>query len=254
MRHYFTLLRNEIWRLLISPSTYIAAFLFLLVMGFMFQWLLRLYTSDPQDETPSILFFRMFFVPVFFMVPLLTMRSISDERRSGTIETLLTTPVTITEVVLSKFTASYLYYCTLWLITGAFHLIFFTFAQADTVIDPYPLIGGYGFIFLSGTLFLALGIFASSITNSQLVAGIFGFTLVFAFIVIGSNVEDLSVLVGEKSYWVRQFADHTDTLQYMNDFSSGIIDTRAIVLYLSCAATFLFLSILMVEFRDGASQ
>ncbi|MDQ8185847.1 ABC transporter permease subunit [Pelagicoccus sp. SDUM812002] len=253
MRHFLTLLRNEIWRLLISPSTYIAGFLFLLVMGFLFQWMLRVYTSDPQDETPSVLFFRMFFIPVFFMVPLLTMRSVAEERRAGTIETLLTTPVTIAEIVLAKFGASYLYYCSLWLITASFHIIFFTYAQSDTIIDPYPLIGGYGYIFLSGTLFLSLGIFASSLTKSQLVAGILGFSLVFGFIVIGSNVEDLSVLTGEQSLWIRQFSDHTDALQHMGDFSSGIIDTRAIVLYLSTAFTFLFLSVLAIEYRDGTT-
>ncbi|MDQ8182435.1 ABC transporter permease subunit [Pelagicoccus sp. SDUM812005] len=253
MRHFLTLLRNEIWRLLISPSTYIAGFLFLLVMGFLFQWMLRVYTSDPQDETPSVLFFRMFFIPVFFMVPLLTMRSLAEERRSGTIETLLTTPVTIAEIVLAKFSASYLYYCSLWLITASFHIIFFAYAQRDTIIDPYPLIGGYAYIFLSGTLFLSLGIFASSLTKSQLVAGILGFSLVFGFIVIGSNVEDLSVLTSEQSLWLRQFSDHTDALQHMGDFSAGIIDTRAIVLYLSAALTFLFLSVLAIEYRDGTS-
>ncbi len=222
-------------------------------MGFLFQWMLRLYTSDPQDETPSVLFFRMFFIPVFFMVPLLTMRSVAEERRSGTIETLLTTPVTITEIVLAKFTASYLYYCSLWLITASFHFIFFAYAQRDTPLDPYPLLGGYGYIFLSGTLFLSLGIFASSLTKSQLVAGILGFTLVFGFIVIGSNIEDLSVLASGQTRWIRQFADHTDALQHMGDFSSGIIDTRAIVLYLSSASTFLFLSVLAIEYRDGTS-
>lgn len=252
MRHFFTLLRNEIWRLLISPSTYIAAFLFLLIMGFMFQWLLNFYSEDPQDETPSVLFFQLFFVPVFFMVPLLTMRSLAEERNSGTIETLLTTPVTVTEIVLSKYLASYLYYCCLWLVTSAFHVIFYAFAQRDTPIDPNPLIGGYVYIFLSGTLFLALGVFASSLTRSQLVAGIVGFTLVFGFIVIGSNVSDLSVIATEQARWIRQLADHLDALQHMSDFSSGIIDTRAIVLYLSSALTFLFLSILMVEYRDGA--
>lgn len=252
MRHFFTLLRNEIWRLLISPSTYIAAFLFLLVMGFMFQWLLNFYAEDPQDQTPSVNFFRLFFVPVFFMVPLLTMRSLAEERSSGTIETLLTTPVTVTEIVLAKFTASYLYYCCLWLVTGSFHIIFFAFAHQDTVIDPNPLIGGYAYIFLSGTLFLAFGIFASSLTRSQLVAGIVGFTLVFGFIVIGSNIDDLTIIATDQTRWLRQLSDHFDALQHMNDFSSGIIDTRAIVLYLSCALTFLFLSILMVEYREGA--
>ncbi|MDQ8202711.1 ABC transporter permease [Pelagicoccus sp. SDUM812003] len=253
MRHYFTLLRSEIWRLLINPSTYIAAFLFLLVMGFMFQYMLTLYSSDPQDETPSVLFFQMFFIPVFFMVPLLTMRSMADERSSGTIESLLTTPVTITEVVLAKFSASYLYYCTLWLITGTFHIIFFTFAQQDTIIDPYPLIGGYGFIFLSGALFLALGIFASSLTSSQLVAGILGFSLVFGFIVIGSNISDLTTIAPGQHLWIRQLADHTNALQHMSDFSAGIIDTRAVVLYITSSLAFLFLAILMVEYKDGLS-
>lgn len=253
MRHFLTLLRNEIWRLLISPSTYIAGFLFLLVMGFLFQWMLRLYTSDPQDETPSTLFFGSFFIPVFFMVPLLTMRSIADERSSGTIENLLTTPVTITEIVLAKFAASYLYYCSLWIITASFHIIFFTYAQQDTIIDPYPLIGGYAYIFLSGLLFLSLGIFASSLTKSQLVSGILSFTLVFGFIVIGSNIEDLSVLAADQTHWIRQFSDHIDALQQMGDFSSGIIDTRAVVLYLSSSLTFLFLSVLAIEYRDGIS-
>ncbi len=251
MRHFFTLLRHELWRLLINPSTYIAGFLFLLIMGFMFQWLLDLYASDPQDETPSVLFFRIFFVPVFFMVPLLTMRSLAEERRSGTIETLLTTPVTPTEIVLSKFAASYLYYSFLWLCTAAFHLIFFTFAQHDTVIDIYPLAGGYLYIFLSGALYISLGIFASSLTRSQLVAGIVGFSLVFAFIVVGSNVEDLSIIALDQSRWIRQFSDHMNAMQHIGDFASGVVDTRAIVLYLSSALTFLFLSILMVEYRDG---
>lgn len=252
MRHYFTLLRYEIWRLLISPSTYIAGFLFLLVMGFLFQTMLSLYASNPQDETPSVMFFRTFFIPVFFMVPLLTMRSVADERRSGTIENLLTTPVTITEIVLAKFTASYLYYCVLWLTTASFHFIFFAYSQSGS-IERYPLIGGYFYIFLSGTLFLSLGIFASSLTKSQLVAGILSFTLVFGFIVIGSNVEDLTLLASERSIWIRQFSDHTNSLQQMGDFSTGIIDTRAIVLYLSSSLTFLFLSVLAIEYRDGAS-
>src|SRR5690606_4248672 len=149
MRHFFTLLRSEIWRLLISPSTYIAAFLFLLIMGFMFQWVLRLFASEPQDENPSVMFFRMFFVPVFFVVPLLTMRSVAEERNTGTIETLMTTPVTPTEVILSKFFSSYFFYSALWLFTGAFHVLFFAFAPSDAAIDPWPIAGGYFYILIS---------------------------------------------------------------------------------------------------------
>ena len=130
------------------------------------------YASDPKEENPSITFFRLFFVPVFFMVPLLTMRSVSEERSRGTIETLMTTPVTATEVILSKFTAGYLYYAVLWAFTGCFHILFYSFVQEDSLFDPYPIIGGYAYIAVSGTLFLSLGIFSSALTRSQLVAGL----------------------------------------------------------------------------------
>ena len=248
-----TLLRSELWKLLVSPSTYIAAFLFLLIMGFLFQLILVDYASDPKEENPSITFFRLFFVPVFFMVPLLTMRSVSEERSRGTIETLMTTPVTATEVILSKFSAGYLYYAVLWAFTGCFHILFYSFVQEDSLFDPYPIIGGYAYIAVSGTLFLSLGIFSSALTHSQLVAGIASFSMVFGFIVVGSYLEDLALPFLSRPEWIGMLAKHTDVLQHMRDFSSGVIDTRAIVLYGSCSLAFLFLSILILEYREGAS-
>lgn len=253
MRHFFTLLRAELWKLLINPSTYIAAFLFLLVMGFLFQQILMDYASAPKEENPSITFFRLFFVPVFFMVPLLTMRSVAEERASGTIETLMTTSVTATEVILSKFCASYAYYALLWAFTGSFHYLLFSFAQEDSIFDPYPIIGGYAYIAVSGTLFLSLGIFASAMTRSQLIAGIVTFSLVFGFVVVGSFLDELTLFWLSQPDWMTQLAQHTDVLQHMRDFSSGIIDTRAIVLYGSCSLAFLFLSILILEYREGAA-
>ncbi|MGK0236597.1 MAG: ABC transporter permease [Verrucomicrobiia bacterium] len=253
MRHFFTLLRAELWRLLINPSTYIAAFLFLLIMGFVFQWILLDYANDPKEESPSLTFFQIFVFPIFFMVPLLTMRSIAEERASGTIETLMTVPVTATEVILSKFCASYAYYALLWAFTGSFHYLFFSFVQEDSIFDPYPIIGGYAFIAISGTLFLSLGIFSSAMTRSQLVAGIVSFTLVFGFIAIGSNLDELATLWIAQPIWVQQLSEHTNVIQHMRDFSSGVIDTRAIVLYLSCSLAFLFLSILILEYREGGA-
>ncbi|MBN12610.1 MAG: hypothetical protein CMI17_06355 [Opitutaceae bacterium] len=251
MRHFITLLRNEIWKLLISPSTYIAAFLFLLVMGFLFQLILLEYASDPKEENPSITFFRLFFLPVFFMVPLLTMKSVAEERATGTIETLMTTPVTATEVILSKFCAGYLYYSLLWMFTGTFHILFYSFVQEDSLFDPYPIVGGYAYVAISGGLFLSLGIFASTLTRSQLIAGIVSFSLVFGFIVVGSFLDEMALPWIDQPRWVEILANHTDVLQHMRDFSSGIIDTRAIVLYASCSLAFLFLSILILEYREG---
>ncbi len=253
MRHFTTLLRNELWKLFINPSTYIAAFLFLLIMGFLFQLILLDYAGDPKEENPSVTFFRLFFLPVFFMVPLLTMKSVADERAVGTIETLMTTPVTATEVILSKFCAGYVYYGFLWAFTASFHILFYSFVQEDSIFDPYPIIGGYAYVAVSGCLFLSLGIFSSSLTRSQLIAGIVSFSLVFGFIVVGSFLDELALPWANQPQWVEALANHTDVLQHMRDFSSGIIDTRAIVLYISCSLAFLFLSILILEYREGGS-
>ena len=96
MRHFFTILGHEIRALLVNPSTYIAAVLFLGVMGFVFSEVLDVYSKIPQETAPAVVFFRFFPIPALFIVPLLTMRCLAEERRLGTIETLLTTPVTST--------------------------------------------------------------------------------------------------------------------------------------------------------------
>ena len=81
MKHFFTLLSHEIRMLLVSPSTYIAAVLFLAVMGFVFTGILDTYSQAPQETSPASDFFRLFFLPVFILVPLMTMKSLAEERR-----------------------------------------------------------------------------------------------------------------------------------------------------------------------------
>ena len=88
--------------LLVNPSTYIAAVLFLAVMGFVFTTLLSDFSSNVQENSPAYMFFQNYMIPVLFMVPLLTMRCLAEERRLGTIETLLTTPVSTRSLDKSK--------------------------------------------------------------------------------------------------------------------------------------------------------
>src|SRR6266540_1396133 len=172
MKHFFTLLGHEVRMLLVNPSTYLAAMLFLLFMGFIFTGILENYSKSPQEQSPANVFFQFFWFPVFIMVPLLTMKCLAEERRLGTIETLLTTPVTTTEVVLGKYGAAYLLYVTLWAATGGFFYILYKFIGDARFIDTGPLIGGYLFIAVSGLFFVALGVFASSLSRNQAVAGI----------------------------------------------------------------------------------
>ena len=123
MRHFLILLKHELRMLLISPATYIAGVLFFGLMGFLYWAILRSFVNSPSETLPSIDFFRAFWIPVFFVVPLLTMRSIAGERDNGTLDTLMTTPASRTAVALSKFTGAYLFYMFLWILTLAFPLL-----------------------------------------------------------------------------------------------------------------------------------
>jgi ABC-2 type transport system permease protein len=192
----------------------------------------------------------LFWLPVGLLTPLLTMHSIADERRRGTLETLLTTPVTTAEVVLAKFGASYLFYLLLWGSTASFHWVLFRFAESPEALDPGPLIGGYAFVALCGLPYIAMGIFASSLTRSQLVAALITFALCALFTLIPLALNRLLPEAGVPGSIGSAFLDHIQILQHANDYIAGTIDTRAPVLFGSCAAFWLFLGILSLDARS----
>lgn len=248
MRYFFTLLRHELRNLLLAPATYVAAFLFLLLMGFIFQGVIESEFNDSVQETiPLVVFLQVFWIPVFFMVPLLTMKSFAEEKRLGTLEALLTTPVSTGEVVLAKFFAAYLLYLLFWSVTISFNLILYHFVQEPRILEFGPIFGGYLFIFLSGALFIAIGIFSSSLTRNQLVAGILCFALLFTFTVVSRYMAELSTAARAYLPISRDWLDYLQVFQHVEDFSRGIIDTRPIFFYLSTSALFLVLSTLTIE-------
>lgn len=247
MKHFFTLLSHEIRMLLVNPSTYIAAVLFLGVMGFVFTGILESYSKTPQDVSPAHVFFNLFWLPVFFMVPLLTMKCLAEERRLGTIETLLTTSVTTTEVVLGKYGAAYLLYLALWGATGGFFYILTKFASDARLLDAGPLAGGYLFIAISGLLFVAIGVFASSLSRNQAVAGILSFTMLFALIFGGRFLADANWLNRDVLEPVKAAVDYAQVFVHYEDFTRGVIDTRQLLFYFSGTVLALIFSILGVE-------
>ena len=123
--------------------------------------------GDMHEVLPAVTFFRLFWIPVFFMVPLLTMKSLAEERRLGTLETLLTTPVTTTEVVLGKFGAAYVLYLLLWGSTAGFHYVLHYYARDARLLEAGPLVGGYVFIALSGLLFDFSGTIRSGVGDPR---------------------------------------------------------------------------------------
>jgi len=247
MKHFTTILSHEIRMLLVSASTYIAAFLFLAVMGFIFSGVLEEYNAAAQDTSPASVFFQLYWLPVFFMVPLLTMKCLAEERRLGTLETLLTAPVTTTEVVLGKYFASYFLYLLLWAATGGFFFILNHFAGDSRFIDLGPLLGGYLFIAVSGLLYVAVGVFASSLTRNQAVAGIFSFVMVFGLILGIRFIGTREALNMDSLQSLRALVDYSNAARHLEDFTRGVVDTRQILFYVSGTVLALIFSILGVE-------
>tara|TARA_R100000027_G_scaffold22267_2_gene16143 strand:+ start:7817 stop:8581 length:765 start_codon:yes stop_codon:yes gene_type:complete len=251
MRNFVHFLRHEIRVILFSASSYVAGVLFLLLMGLIYWAILKGYTVAPQEDTPATQFFRIFWIPAFFVVPLLTMRSIAEERRLGTLQTLLTTPTGPMVVVLAKFFAIYIFYLFLWACTIAFPLLAAEMTSVDQariiLFDPASLLGGYLFVALSGALFIALGIFCSSLTRSQLVAGMLCFTGLFLLIAGSRLLLEVPLPKTGPLKALNAPFQYFQTFEHLLDFSTGIIDSRPFVYYISGSLLFLVFSVILVE-------
>jgi len=251
VRHFFTILSHEIRMLLVSPGTYVAAVLFLALMGFVFSSVVEVYTTGAQDAPPAATFFQLFWLPVFFMVPLLTMKCLAEERRLGTLETLLTAPVTATEVVLGKFGATYGLYLGLWGATGGYFWVLHHYDRNPMLVDPASLAGGYLFIAISGLLFVALGVLASSLTKNQAVAATMNFVLLL-LLVWGPRValNHLALLNAPALQPVRAALDYMLVFRHLEDFTRGLVDTRELLYYMSGAGLALVFSVFSVEAKQ----
>lgn len=251
MRHFFILLKHELRMLFISPSTYIAAVLFLCLMGFLYWAILRGMVNTPSETLPTVQFFSVFWIPVFFVVPLLTMRSIAGERSIGTLDTLMTTPTSRIAVILSKFAGAYIFYMLLWVLTLGFPLLtqklFPHAAESGALLEYAPLAGSFLFLATSGILFISIGIFASSVTRSQLVAGMLCFTTLFVVIIGGQQMSNVADAGGDLSSWMVTTVNYLQIFEHLDDFSRGIIDTRPFFYYASTGFLLLGLSTLVIE-------
>jgi len=251
MMNFFHLLKNEIRSLFHAPSTYLAMVLSITLMGFLYFLTLMTISSEEQELMPPSLFFSMFWVPVLLIVPMLTMRSLAEERRLGTIETLLTAPVRPIQVVLAKYFAAYGFYLLVWIMAAAFPLITsYVLRQPETnslLFHSGSTIGGYLFISASGALFVAIGIFSSSLTRSQLVAGMLSFSILFMLIIGVAAINILQLETGDNAYFSDAVIAYFQIFDHFEDFSRGLIDTRPFVYYFSGAAAVLGLSILILE-------
>jgi len=236
-------LTRELKAYFFSPIAYVVLTLFLLLQGFVL-WLLVGLLSDPRMPAgmPLDYYFGRTVFTWFVLVfagAFLTMRLFAEELRSGTIETLMTAPVTEAQVVLGKFLAAFLFYACLWASTLAHVLLL----RAFSPIDWGPIASSYVGMLSIGAFFLSIGTFASALSRNQIVAAIFTF-VVLTILLSAGFLGDL--VQGETA---RRVIDYLSLPDHMDDFAKGIVDTRRLVYYLSGSALFLFLTARAVAVR-----
>lgn len=214
-----------------SPIAYIVTGLFAAASGFLF-----FSTFFLANRAELRQFFSLLPILLSFFVPALTMRMFSEEKKSTSLETLLTLPVTIVDVVIGKFLAAFISGAVL-LIPSVFYIITcFVFGSPD----PGPMIGGYlGSLFLIAA-FSAIGLFASSITKNQIIA----FFTAFAICIVLTLLSNFAVFL--PGFLVR-LVTYISSSSHFESISRGIIDTRDIVYFLSLAALFIVLTVRSIE-------
>ncbi len=244
MSAFFTLWRREIAAYFLSPIAYVMMMFFLVIMGFSF-WLLANVLAQGVEGVPLMreLFDSFFFwITTLTLVPVLTMRLFAEEKRSGTIEMLMTAPVSDTAVVLAKYLGAVSFYIAIWAPTALYVVILRSFS-AGTPLDLGPIASSYLGALLVGAFYLAIGLFCSAMTRNQIVAAIVCFALL-CVLFFGGFIAFISRVEG-----VRETANYFCSLAHMREFARGAVDSRPVVFYLSGAALMLFATVKLVESR-----
>jgi ABC-2 type transport system permease protein len=247
MRIFGTLLRRELAAFFLSITGYVIIAAVTLLSGLGFVVLLTSLGNSPFTATVTEMFYSTFFFWLILLLatPVITMRLFALEKASGTFETLMTTPIGDLQVVAAKFTASVVFYMVSWLPTLACLFIVRHFTNQSGALDAGTVSGMYLGIFLTGCLFLSLGCFASAISQSQMVAAMISLVLGVSLFSLGYLARQLPAT----AQWQAQALSFFNLFDQMNDFARGVVDTRAVIFYVSTTFFFLFLTLRVVESR-----
>ncbi|ALS24429.1 MULTISPECIES: ABC transporter permease subunit [Paenibacillus] len=232
MRRTWAIAKKELQMYFYSPTAYAAFAFFFLITGYFFSanFLYPPYVVDIRPVVGNITFVFL------FIVPLLTMRLISEELRQGTDELLLTSPASITEIVLGKYTAAAI--VQLLLVIGS--LIYPLILSAYGTFELPVLWLSYLSMFLLGAAMMAIGLFASSLTAHQMVSGIAAFAILLVF----WTIEWLGDTVGGK---IKDFLGMFSIVGRTLDLQKGVLDFADVLFYITLIAVFVLLSIQVLE-------
>jgi len=257
MRPLRSLIQREFTAYFLSPIAYVVLAVLLAVTGLLFTQTLDLLTaaSTRGTEFPmqTLLGDEKFWLVFLFIPALLTMRLLAEERGTGTLEALMTAPIRDGQVVAGKYIACVLFFLALWLPTLLYvpvltDMHFGHWYDPTTWsfgIDPWPVVTSYLGLALAGMMFLAIGLFVSSLVKNQLVAAILALAVTLPFVVAAFWRPGLH----PGSVTARVIAFVSVPEHFRKDFCRGIVDTRHVVLYLSTTALALMLTVRSLEAR-----
>jgi ABC-2 type transport system permease protein len=173
---------------------------------------------------------------MLFLLPIITMRTYSEEKRSGTIELLLTSPISDVEIILGKFFGALGLYCVMLLVTMIYVGVLFFFGKPEVK----PIVSAYLGLLLVGASFISIGLFISSLTKNQIVAAAGTFTFVLMLWIIDWFGDQAGPTT-------REIVSYLSITKHFEDFAKGVIDTKHIIYYLSFITLGLFLTAKSVD-------
>ena len=228
MRAFWPIYKRELFAFFVTPLAWVLIVVFLIVQGMHFFLLVDHFARLPEvagDETPLSAFFGntvLLYLVVFVLVPPMTMRLFAEERRSGTVEMLMTAPVSSAAVVLGKYAAVLTTYVAMWLPTVLYLVILARTGDLDWHVAASAYLG----ILLVGAGYLSLGLCASALTRSQFLALVYT-----ALVMLGLFILGVGEFVTRDGTTLHALCSYVSVWAHMNDFAAGIVDSRRLVLY-----------------------
>jgi ABC-2 type transport system permease protein len=254
MQSFYAIYRKEMGHYFVSPIAYIFIGIFLFLSAWFFNYFLsamiqQSFTMEmrgmqfgmpPEIDVPGQVmrgFFGLLSTLVLFFTPILTMGVYAEERKRGTMELLMTSPVTETQIVLGKFLASLSLFVLMLLPTASY--VIFMCLRSDPMPPWRMVFAGYAGVLLLGGSLLALGTFISSLTENQLIAAVLTFAaFLFMWVLdLGSNATG----------GIGAVIQYLSVIRHYEDFTRGVIDTSALIYYFSFIALFIFLTVRSID-------
>jgi ABC-2 type transport system permease protein len=248
MRNILTIAGKELRGYFGSPVAWVLMGLFAVIFGWFFNVYVDFFVRDSmrsQFGAPAAMninerlirgLLSNASVLVLFLLPMITMRTYAEEKRSGTIELLLTAPVTDVEIILGKFFGAVGLYAALLGVTAIYVGVLFALGEPEW----RPVVSGYLGLLLLGSCFLSVGLFISSTTKNQMVAGAATFVVALMFWIVNWFADSAGPTVGP-------ILNYLSITQHFDDFARGVIDTKHLVFYLSFILFGLFLTLKSVD-------